>query len=167
MAGGGIFAMTVHRRLRGSRGGFLTSAFVAVAGMLALSGCSSIKQAVGLEPTMPNEFAVESNPPLTIPPDFNLRPPEPGAPRPQEESMAKQAQQVIDQAGPGVPGQQASPYGLRRAPNDLGNSGAQAPSPNAMVTADSLSSKLLDYNGSGGTGATVEKRETQPLKGVY
>ena len=36
-----------------------------------------------------------------------------------------------------------------------------------MVAADSLSSKLLDYSGAGSAGATVEKRETEPLKGVY
>jgi hypothetical protein len=135
--------------------------------MLALAGCSDFKQAIGLEPTMPDEFAVESNPPLVVPPDFDLRPPAPGAPRPQEVSMAKQAEQVIDQAGPGNPGQQASPFRLRREPNSLGPAGPQAPNPNAVVASDSLSSKLLDYSGTGSAGATVEKRETEPLKGVY
>jgi Protein of unknown function (DUF3035) len=159
--------MSVHHRVRGASRGLLTSAFVALTGTLALSGCTGFKQAVGLEPTMPDEFAVESNPPLTIPPDFDLRPPEPGAPRPQEESMTKQAEQVIDQAGPGAPGQQASPYRLRRAPNDLGNLGPQSPNPNAIVAAESLSSKLLDYSSGSAAGATVEKRETEPLKGVY
>lgn len=159
--------MIVDRGLLGSCRGLLASTFVVAAGTLALSGCNGLKQAMGLQPTMPNEFAVENNPPLTIPPDFNLRPPEPGVPRPQEQSTAKQAQQVLDQAGPGAPGDQEAPYGLHRSPNDLGNPGSQGPNANAMVTADSLSNKLLDYGGSGGTGATVEKRETEPLKGVY
>ena len=154
--------MSVGQPIRGRGRGFLCSA---VAATLALAGCTAFKQAVGLEPTMPDEFAVESNPPLVIPPEFNLRPPAPGAPRPQDESMSKQAEAVIDHAGPGTPGQQASPYRLRRAPNALGNLGPQSPNPNAMVAADSLSSKLLDYSGSGGT--TVEKRETEPLKDVY
>jgi Protein of unknown function (DUF3035) len=158
--------MSLHRWDRSAGCRRLTFAFVAFGGILALTACSGFKQAIGLEPTMPNEFAVESNPPLTIPPDFDLRPPEPGARRPQEESTAKQAQQVIDQAGPGAPGQQASPFRLQRAPSDLGNLGPQAPNPNAVVTGQSLSGKLLDYSGTGG-GATVEKRETQPLKGVY
>jgi Protein of unknown function (DUF3035) len=144
--------------------GLVGSALVAT---LALAGCSDFKQAIGLEPTMPDEFAVESNPPLMIPPEFDLRPPEPGAARPQVQSMAKQAQQVIDQAGPGAPGQQASQFRMRRAPNDLGNLGPQSPNPNATVAADTLSSKLLDYSGTGSAGATVEKRETEPLKGVY
>jgi hypothetical protein len=143
------------------RGYGLGSVLVAA---LVLAGCSDFKQAIGLEPTMPDEFAVESNPPLVIPPDFDLRPPAPGAPRPQELSMAKQAEQVINQAGPGAPGQQASPFRLRREPNSLG---PQSPNPNGTVAADSLSSKLLDYSGAGSTAATVEKRETEPLKGVY
>jgi hypothetical protein len=147
--------------------GWLASAFVALAGTLTLAGCTGFKQAIGLEPTMPDEFAVQNNPPLVIPPDYDLRPPEPGAPRPQEQSMAQQAEQVIDQAGPGAPGDQASPFRLRRAPGDLGNLGPQAPNPNTQVAADSLSSKLLDYSGTGDPGATVEKRDTEPLKGVY
>ena len=156
--------MSVSQPIRGAGRGLLGSAVVAA---LALAGCSDFKQAIGLEPTMPDEFAVESNPPLVIPPEFDLRPPTPGAPRPQEVSISKQAEQVIDQAGPGAPGQQASPYRLRRAPNDLGPVGPQSPNPNAMVAADSLSSKLLGYSGAGSAGATVEKRETEPLKGVY
>jgi hypothetical protein len=156
--------MFVRHRTRGAGRAVVGSALVAT---LALAGCSDLKQAIGLEPTMPDEFAVESNPPLMIPPEFDLRPPTPGAPRPQTESMTKQAEQVIDQAGPGAPGQQASPYRMRRAPNDLGNPGPQSPNPNAVVAADSLSSRLLDYSGTGSAGATVEKRETEPLKGVY
>jgi hypothetical protein len=162
MVMGGTVAMLVRHVARGTGRSLLGSVVVAT---LTLAGCSDFKQAVGLEPTMPDEFAVESNPPLVIPPEFDLRPPTPGAPRPQDVSMSKQAEQVIDQAGPGAPGQQASPYRMRRAPNDLGPPGPQSPNPNAVVAADSLSSKLLDYSGSGG--ATVEKRETEPLKGVY
>jgi Protein of unknown function (DUF3035) len=159
--------MSAHRFARGVSRGFLTSPFVALTGILALAGCSSIKEAVGLTTTMPDEFAVESNPPLTIPPDFDLRPPEPGAARPQEVSASKQAEQVIDQAGPGAPGQQASAFRLRRSPSDLGNLGPQSPNPNAVVATDSLSGKLLDYSGGSTAGATVEKRETEPLKDVY
>jgi hypothetical protein len=160
--------MSARHRLDGADRGRPAAAAAAFIGMLALAGCTSgFKQALGLEPTLPDEFAVQANPPLTIPPDFSLRPPEPGAPRPQDQSMTKQAQQVIDQAEPGAPGQQASPFRLRRAPNDLGNPGPQAPNPNAVVAADSLSSKLLDYSDGGTAAATVEKRETQPLKDVY
>jgi hypothetical protein len=46
----------------------------------ALSGCDSMRRAAGLNKKSPDEFAVTTKAPLVIPPDFNLRPPLPGAP---------------------------------------------------------------------------------------
>lgn len=54
----------------------LISASIAAA--LLLSGCESIRQATGAEKTPPDEFTVLTKSPLVIPPDFNLRPPQPG-----------------------------------------------------------------------------------------
>jgi hypothetical protein len=105
-----------------------------------------------------------------MPPDFELRPPQPGAPRPQEKSSGQQARQVIEQAGPGEPGKQAPDFRLRRASDglpDIGARNAQAPDSNAIVGEQSLSSKLLGTQETTGSGAPVEKRETTPLKGVY
>jgi hypothetical protein len=130
-----------------------------LAGALALSGCTSLKQAIGLDPTMPDEFAVESQAPLTIPPDFALRPPKPGAPRPQDVSAAKLAREDLENAGPGKPGQQAPEPAL-----PVIGLNAQAPNPNAAVAPGSLASKLLDHGAGGGA---VENRQTTPLKGVY
>jgi hypothetical protein len=45
-----------------------------------LSGCDSLRNAAGLTKKSPDEFAVTTKAPLVIPPDFNLRPPTPGAP---------------------------------------------------------------------------------------
>src|ERR1043165_2260549 len=45
-----------------------------------LSGCDSLRNAAGLTKKSPDEFAVTTKAPLVIPPDFNLRPPLPGAP---------------------------------------------------------------------------------------
>src|SRR3954468_11026138 len=45
-----------------------------------LSGCDTLRQAAGLNKKSPDEFAVTTKAPLVIPPDFNLRPPMPGAP---------------------------------------------------------------------------------------
>ncbi len=39
----------------------------------------------------PDEFAVARNAPLVIPPDYNLNPPAPGSPRPQDVSTQSQA----------------------------------------------------------------------------
>ena len=47
---------------------------------LALMGCESLRDAAGLQKKSPDEFAVTTKAPLVIPPDFNLRPPMPGAP---------------------------------------------------------------------------------------
>ena len=47
---------------------------------VALMGCESLRNAAGLQKKSPDEFAVTTKAPLVIPPDFNLRPPMPGAP---------------------------------------------------------------------------------------
>jgi len=127
----------------------------------ALQGCTDLRRAVGLERTTPDEFAVESRAPLTIPPDFELRPPQPGAARPQDKSAAERARQALEKAGPGEPGKQASESSLRYS----GTIGTEQTDPTQQVAPDSLSSKLLGY-GQGG-GAAVEKHETSTVKGVY
>ena len=62
-----------------------------IAAMAALPGCANTKASGFGERSGPNEFAVTRAPPLTMPPDFALRPPKPGAPRPQEVSPSSQA----------------------------------------------------------------------------
>jgi hypothetical protein len=127
---------------------------------MLLTACSNsnFKQMIGIEPTPPDEFAVESRAPLTIPPDFQLRPPQPGAPRPQEADVANKAQGVVDNAGPGQPGKQAS--GSLKFP------GTGLADPNAQVADQSLAAKLLQ-TGDGGSSVVVEKRDTTELKSVY
>jgi hypothetical protein len=49
-------------------------------GTAALMGCQSLRDMAGLQKKSPDEFAVTTKAPLVIPPDFNLRPPMPGAP---------------------------------------------------------------------------------------
>ena len=55
---------------------------------LALSGCGSTGL---LNRDRPDEFAVSRQAPLVIPPDFSLAPPNPGAPRPQDNDASSQA----------------------------------------------------------------------------
>ena len=43
----------------------------------------------------PDEFAVQRQAPLVVPPDFNLVPPAPGAPRPAEGTASEQALQAL------------------------------------------------------------------------
>ena len=150
--------MTGFRRLvTAARGGLLPS--VACVGAVALlSACTDFKRAVGMERTSPDEFAVEQRAPLTIPPNYDLRPPQPGSVRPQEGNPTDRARAVVDNAGPGEPGRQAA--GNLQAP---GNGPGQ--NDQSLPGADQgLSGRLLQ---SADTGVVVEKRETTVIKGVY
>lgn len=61
------------------RSSHLTRAAVLVCTGLALTGCTDIREAAGLDKMAPDEFAVLTKAPLVIPPDYNLMPPKPGA----------------------------------------------------------------------------------------
>ncbi len=72
----------------------LKIAGVLVMAGLGLTACESTKNALGLNKVVPDEFRVVTKAPLVVPPDYALRPPAPGEPRPQElqpESAARQA----------------------------------------------------------------------------
>jgi hypothetical protein len=56
---------------------------ILVAG-LGLCGCGSTKRALGMGKATPDEFRIVTKAPLVVPPDYSLRPPAPGQPRPAE-----------------------------------------------------------------------------------
>ncbi len=60
-----------------------------------LSGCSNFRSAIGLGKTTPDEFAVLARAPLSVPPNFGLRPPAPGVERPQEPSTRDGARGLL------------------------------------------------------------------------
>ncbi len=60
-----------------------------------LTACSGTKEMLGLEKTAPDEFAVYSRAPLSLPPDYSLKPPTPGADRPQGEDEQAKAQRAL------------------------------------------------------------------------
>jgi len=69
----------------------VASALVAAVG---LAGCTSTRKALGMNKVTPDEFRIVTKAPLVVPPDYALRPPAPGEPRPQElqpESAARTA----------------------------------------------------------------------------
>ena len=47
--------------------------------VLSLSSCTSIKKTLGLEKDVPNEFLIEKRDPLTLPPGYNILPPDSNA----------------------------------------------------------------------------------------
>jgi hypothetical protein len=62
---------------------------------LALSACSGIQQSIGLSKVTPDEFLTVATAPLTVPPEYGLRPPAPGQPRPQELAPESAARQIL------------------------------------------------------------------------
>jgi len=72
---------------------------VVVVGLVAAAGtlasCGGRKGGVFAGRSGPDELAVSRQQPLVIPPDFNLVPPRPGAPRPQEADSSTQALQAM------------------------------------------------------------------------
>lgn len=69
------------------------TAFLILSGSAALlSGCGG----GGLfNRDRPDEFAVQRQAPLVVPPDFALTPPSPGAPRPTDRSASQQTQDAL------------------------------------------------------------------------
>lgn len=71
--------------------------------VLLLGACEGIKQDFGFGKSSPDEFRVVSRAPLSLPPDFSLRPPRPGIARPQEGTATQQARSAVFRATDGQP----------------------------------------------------------------
>ena len=65
------------------------------AATMAVTGCASVNKAMGGGKNPPDEFAIVTKAPLTLPPDYALRPPRPGESRPQEKSPSERARQLM------------------------------------------------------------------------
>lgn len=79
----------------------------------ALTACSGLRDQLGLNKQPPDEFTVVRKAPLVLPPNFNLRPPAPGAPEdrsPPATEMARRAltgDRVAERAAAPTAGEQA------------------------------------------------------------
>jgi Protein of unknown function (DUF3035) len=63
---------------------------------LLITAChSGVKKTLGMERNQPDEFSVVERAPLTMPPNFDLLPPTPGAARPQEDKAGETAQGLV------------------------------------------------------------------------
>ncbi|MCX7677348.1 MAG: DUF3035 domain-containing protein [Alteraurantiacibacter sp.] len=69
-----------------------TRIVLAISAVALLSACSS---SLISSRQRPDEFAVQRQAPLVIPPDFSLVPPAPGAPRPSDNTAAQQALEAL------------------------------------------------------------------------
>lgn len=79
-----------------------------LAPLLAGCGGPDLSRTFGFSRASPDEFAVTTQPPLSMPPTDAIRAPEPGAPRPQEVSASAAAQAALMPQGTGAASGSAS-----------------------------------------------------------
>lgn len=107
------------------RGAGAVAMVASLTGSLAACTGAELTRNFGLTRDVPDEFQVTTRAPLSMPPDFTLRPPEPGAPRPQELTQSAAAEAAL------VPGLAiAAPDATAITPGQqafLAASGAPAP----------------------------------------
>lgn len=77
------------------KGRTITTTAALLAVLVSVGACEGMKKQLGYTKQPPDEFRVVSRAPLTLPPDYALRPPEPGAIRPQEGTTTEQARQAV------------------------------------------------------------------------
>lgn len=107
-----------------------------------LSACSNAREAMGIGKQSPDEFAVVTRAPLSMPPDFGLRPPQPGAERPQEKTVTDSARALlVKSTGAAPPSQQALATSKGEAAL-LAKAGATNPDPSIRRTLSRESSIL-------------------------
>ena len=152
---------------------FAGASVLLLTALVLLPGCeaSGLARTFGLARDAPDEFTVTTRAPLSMPPEFALRPPRPGAPRPQELSERSQAEealapqlalgqaQAVDSAGQSALLRQAGPT----ASADIRR---QVDRDAQLATANSgFIDRLLQYNGPSGTQTVVDpKKEAERIR---
>ncbi len=141
---------------------------------LPLAGCGAgddVARTIGLVRDVPDEFTVTTRAPLSMPPDYTLRPPEPGASRPQEQTPRQAAEATLAPqstlAGNAAmsPGQQALLAATGpAAPADIR---AQVDRSAALESGKrSLTDRLLFWKQTPEPGTVVDaQKESQRLRG--
>lgn len=139
---------------------FRLPVILALAGLTAASlmGCSSgVKETLGLEKKAPpDEFQVTTRQPLALPPNYQLRPPQPGA-APLEPAVTEKARQTVfgrdpksAAAAPAAAGANSAVPGFQRlSPGEqaiLARAGADNADPNIRILVDRDSQQIADAN---------------------
>jgi hypothetical protein len=120
------------------RRGFFGVTSASLLGAVVLTtGCSGLGDAIGLSRRAPpDEFEVVTNAPLSLPPEFALRPPEPGATGPGTTTPQDQARAAVTGTA-GSPDAGATTQGESAL---LANAGAVGVDPSIRTTVDAESS---------------------------
>jgi hypothetical protein len=160
-----------------------------VSGMvLALAGCGGgdVRQALGIDRTAPDEFQVVTRAPLSVPPTYDLRPPRPGALRPQESTTRSMAEAAViggTNASPIPPGasgslaenillQQAKATGATPniraqldAENEARRKAAELPIDAVLPPSDKTNDRLVDPDAEAKRVRTAKDKK-QPVTGA-
>ncbi len=125
----------------------------ALAGLL-LAGCDGggdVRSSLGLSRTAPDEFSVVTQAPLVLPPDYTLRPPEPGAPPTQQANPERAASEAVFGASLATGPAAGAPVGtgISGGPSDieqafLGRAGAANADPDIRATLNRESGALVE-----------------------
>jgi hypothetical protein len=102
----------------------------------ATSGCAGFSKAIGAEKSAPDEFRVVATAPLSLPPDYALRPPKPGDPRPQELRPDRAARAAVF-------GQDVAPDATAGERVLVTKAGAEAVDPNIRAVVDLEGASLV------------------------
>ncbi len=73
----------------------LLTSFFLVTAAFSITACQKTKEQFDFSKKAPDEFAVVKRAPLEMPPSFDVVPPRPGAPRPQEQATDQLARDAI------------------------------------------------------------------------
>ena len=118
---------------------------VVIGASFMLGGCSETKSMLGLNKNIPDEFAVYSRAPLSLPPDYALPPPEPGTSRPQRVMPSDQAREALSGGKQrSQPTKQVAALGGGGVQALLKDAGAQQTDPDIRVLINRESSLLAE-----------------------
>jgi hypothetical protein len=112
-------------------------------------GMSGVKSSLGLTKEAPDEFGVVSRAPLSLPPDYTLRPPQAGSLRPQDSTPTEVARQTVFRVATDKPDPKAAPANVSTTASAgelalLKQVGAGAADPNIRRIVDQENTRLLE-----------------------
>lgn len=144
-----------------------------LAALPGLAGCGNtdVMRTFGLSRDMPDEFVVTTRAPLSMPPNYMLQPPQPGAPRPQEQGRTTAEAALVPQAALAGPVSGATSAGQQAL---VSQAGPPAPADirtkvNALAAIDApqpgLTERLMFWSTPAQPGITVNAaQEAQRLR---
>ena len=139
-----------------------SSIFLATCSLLALTACGggSVKETLGIGHKAPDEFRVVARPPLSMPPQFNLRPPSANAESPTMIPADKQAKSIITGSEETISDEKSS-TGESQFMKNIGADKAD-PKVRDELTQQRLAAQEKKEEGSwwGGVTSVTEKKDT-------